>query len=84
MTIDQYDAKDFAANPGKYRLFQTARIAKHVFTQNGDQDLKKGEHVAIEFRCEAFNALYRRTEPVYTIKGKDRDLYANALGDFVL
>lgn len=84
MTIDQYDAKDFAANPGKYRLFQTARIAKHVFTHNGEHDLPEGEHVGIVFRCEAFNPMFRRMEPVYTIKGKDRDLYANALGDFVL
>ena len=82
--MNTYDAKDFAAKPGKYRLFQTARIAKHVFTCDGEHDLPQGEHVGIEFRCEAFNPLYRRMEPVYHIKGKGRDLYANALSDFVL
>jgi len=79
-----YDAKDFEANPGKYRLFKTAIIAKHILTCNGEHDLPQGEHVGIEFTYEAFNPLYRRMEPVYCIKGTDRYLYANALSDFVL
>lgn len=79
-----YDAKDFAENPGKYRLFKTAVIAKHVFTENGEHDLREGQHVGIKFRCVNKNPLYRRYEPIYTIIGTDSDLYANCLKDFVL
>jgi hypothetical protein len=89
--MNKYDPKDFAANPGKYRLFKTATIAKHIFTCDGDDDLSEGLHVGIEYRCEAFNKLFGRFEPVYTIinteHGKvsgQRDLYANTLMNFVL
>lgn len=81
---DKYDPKDYAQNPGKYRLFQTAQIAAHVFNHNGEQDLPEGQFVGIKFRCEAYQPMYRRMEPVYTIVGTDRDLYANALMNFVL
>ncbi len=79
-----YDPKDFAQNPGKYRLFKTAVIAKHILTCNGEHDLPQGQHVAIAYRFDALNPLYRRREPVYTIVGTGRDLYANCLADFVL
>ncbi len=80
----KYDPKDYAANPAKYRLFKTAQIATHLLTNNGEHDLQEGQFVAIEFRCEAPNPLYRRREPVYTIKGTGRDLYANALMNLCL
>jgi len=83
----KFDAKDYQQNPGKYRLFSTAQIATHVFTQDGANDLPEGKHVAIAFRCEAPNPLYRRVEPVYHVTGdgiEPRDLYANALKNFVL
>lgn len=80
----KFDLKDFQANPGKYELFKTAQIAAHIFTNNGEQDLAAGQYVGIKYRCSAFNRMYRRTEPVYTIIGADRDLYANALMNFVL
>ena len=83
-TVSRYDPKDYAANPGKYRLFRTARVATNMFTHDGVNDLRVGEHVAIEYRLSALNKLYRREEPVYTIVGKDCDLYANALCDFCL
>jgi len=82
--MHKFDTKDYAANPGKYRLFQTARIASNVFTHNADNDLREGEYVGIKYFCDAYNKLYRRTEPVYHIIGKDCDLYANALADFCL
>ena len=82
--MDRFDHADFVANPGKYRLFQTARIAANIITNNGEFDLNEGQFVGIEYRCEAFNRMYRRNEPVYTIKGTGRDLYANCLGNFVL
>ena len=78
-----YNPKDFAANPGKYRLFKTAAIARHVFTENGAQDIPEGQIVKIEFRCIARNRLFRRDEPVYTVNDS-LDLYANVLKDFCL
>jgi len=80
----KYDAADFSQNPKKYELFQTAQIAANVFSHDGEQDLPEGKHVAIQYRCTAFNRLYRRNEPVYTIVGTGRDLYANTLKNFVL
>ena len=85
----KYDAKDYAQNPGKYRLFKTAQIACNVLTHNGAQDIPQGAHVAIEYHCEAFNALFRRKEPVYKVSGPAfkepfRVLYANTLKNFVL
>ena len=82
--MDMYDHKDFEQNPGKYRLFKSAVIAKHVHTENGEHDLHQFQHVCIAYRFDALNPLYRRREPVYTIVGTDRDLYANCLADFVL
>ena len=81
---DKYDAGDFERNPMKYRLFQAAQIARDIITNNGEQDMKAGTHVCIKYRCDAKNAMYRRTEPVYSIVGHDRDLYANNLMNFVL
>lgn len=78
----KYDHADFKANPDKYRLFSTAEIATHFFTENGADDLREGEIVAIKFRCVAPNRLRMRMEPVYTVKG--RDVYASALRRFVL
>lgn len=82
--MSRFRHADYLAHPAKYRLFKTATIAAHILTQNGEHDLPQGEIVAIEYRCDAFNPLYRRTEPVYSIKGTGRDLYANALADFCL
>jgi hypothetical protein len=84
--MTRFDHKDFAANPAKYRLFRTARIASHIFTENGEHDLAEGTIVGITYRFDAYNAMYRRTEPVYTLTGMSphRDLYANALSNFVL
>jgi len=86
-----YDKNDYFQNPGKYKLFQSARIARHIFTENGEHDLKAGEFVSIKYRCEALNKMYGRYEPVYTIVNTEhgvpseaRDVYANNLASFVL
>jgi hypothetical protein len=86
-----YDKNDYFENPGKYKLFRSARIARHIFTENGDNDLKAGEFVSIKYRCEALNRMYGRYEPVYTIVNTEhgvpseaRDVYANNLASFVL
>lgn len=81
---DRYDHQDFISNPGKYKIFKTARVAGNIFTHNGEQDLAAGTFVAIKYLCTARNQMYRRNEPVYSIIGHDRDLYANALSNFVL
>ena len=84
-----YSAKDYFENPGKYKLFRSARIARHVFTENGAADLAAGEFVSIKYRCEALNKMYGRYEPIYTItrteRGpENRDVYAHTLTNFVL
>ena len=86
-----YNPKDYFENPGKYKLFRSARIARHVFTENGTADLAAGEYVSIKYRCEALNRMYGRYEPVYTIVNTERgvpsearDVYANTLTNFIL
>ena len=86
-----YDKNDYFENPGKYKLFRSARIARQIITENGTHDLKAGEFVAIKYRCEALNKMYGRYEPVYTIVNTEhgvpkeaRDVYANNLASFVL
>ncbi len=79
-----YEHHDFEANPKKYELFKTAILQCHLFTNNGEQDIEAGTVVAIEYRCTARNQLLRRSEPIYTLKGYDVDIYANNLASFVL
>ena len=82
----KFDHKDFAANPEKYKFFSTARVASHIFTNNGTHDIAEGTVLGIKYRCTVWNGLYRRNEPVYsaTVAGEHRDLFANCLSDFVL
>lgn len=79
-----FDHRDYAQNPLKYRLFRTATVRAHIFTHNGQDDLREGEIVAIEYAGDARNQMYRREEPVYRVKGTEHALYANALSDFTL
>ena len=86
-----YSQKDYSENPKKYQLFKSARIARQIITENGEDDLNAGEFVSIKYRCEAFNRMYGRYEPVYTITNTERgiptesrDVYANNLTNFVL
>ena len=79
-----YDPRDFATNPRKYELFKTATIARDIITHNGDDDIKAGTHVGIEYFRTAPNPLFRREEPVYRLAGTQRHLYANCFADFVL
>ena len=85
--MNLYDHSDFLRNPGKYELFATARIARHMFTENGERDLPEGECVGVKYRLTARNQLYRRDEPVFTVSHNGQmwgDVYANALCDFIL
>lgn len=82
-----YDYNDFVVNPGKYELFRTARIASHVFTENGYADMQAGDFVGVRYLLTAYNPSRRRNEPVYAVKhgGTIRgSFYASTLADFVL
>lgn len=72
----------------KATLYRTAAIKAHIVTHNGEHDLPAGTIVGVRFRCMARNAMYRRTEPVYSITLADGsywgDLYQTALTGFVL
>lgn len=82
----RFDYLDFSANPGKYRLFATARIAGHLFTENGESDAEAGTYVSLQYLNTVRNQMFRREEPIYmaTAKGKEWTLYASALADFCL
>jgi hypothetical protein len=80
----KFDYRDFAANPGKYQLFSTARIASHIFTNNSERDLEEGAIFGIRYIGTEVNRLYRREEPVYTLIGDGRKVFGHNLADFVL
>lgn len=69
-------------------FYRTARVRGHIFTHNGADDLPAGEIVGVRFCRMAYNAMYRRTEPVYTVTLQGGrvygDLYENALTGFGL
>lgn len=82
-----YDHTDFVRNPGKYRLYSTAVIARHIFTENGDDDLAPGTIVRVKFDRVARNQLHKRDEPVYRVEAQGEFqgyFYANVLTNFVL
>jgi hypothetical protein len=79
-----FDHQDYTQNPLKYRLFKTAVVRAHIHTHNGEDDLREGDIVGLEFAGDVKNPLYRRQEPIYRIKGTEHTLYANALSNFVL
>lgn len=83
----RFDHADFLANPGKYQLFQIARVGSHVFTENGTDDLEAGQPVAIRHIRNAYNGLRHRDEPVYSITANGKVwgvMFASALSHFVI
>ena len=83
------DYRDYEQNPGKYPLFRTAVIKSDIHTHNGENDLPARLVVGVSHRFDAYNATFRRMEPVYRItlpngKRYGADLYGSALTDFVL
>jgi hypothetical protein len=82
-----FEYSDYIKNPGKYELFKTAKVNTHVFTENGETDLEKGQYVAVQFLRHAYNAMRRRQEPVYSVTTGGKVwgyMFANALSEFVL
>jgi hypothetical protein len=85
--MKMFDHKDFAANPGKYMLFKTAKVNSRVFTENGTDDLEAGQYVAIKHMRNAWNGLRHREEPVYSITANGKVwgvMFASSLSNFVL
>lgn len=80
-----YDPADFARDPGKYRLFKTARIAAPV---PSSPHLYVGQYVLIRFFDVVYNAKTQRNEPVFEVNANDAAnpafLYALALCEFCL
>lgn len=82
-----FNHADFLAAPEKYKIFRTARVARHVLTHNGENDLPEGAIVGVRFYAVARNQLFRRDEPIYTVIHEGREwgtVYANALADLTL
>ena len=80
--MSKFDHADYAANPGKYRLFKTADMATTLFANN-EPDLPIDTPVGLTFFADAYNALYRKTLPVYTLH-TGHQVFATALKNFVL
>jgi hypothetical protein len=83
----KFDHSDFIANPKKYELFQIARVASHVFTDNGIDDLEEGRYVSVQFMRTAYNGLRHRVEPVYSVTADGKVwgvMFASGLASFVL
>jgi hypothetical protein len=78
----RYDQTDFERNPGKYRLFKTARIAEAPLAEDG---YHIGRIVSIEYTDAWTNAAVagHPDMPVYAVDGKFY-LFARALADFAL
>ena len=76
-----FSHSDYIANPGKYRLFATARIAVDIPCT----EYKAGDYVSIRHFDDRPNAVYIG-DPMYPIFAVNEDIYlfGNALCEFVL
>ena len=82
-----FDYADYVKHASKYEHYKTARVAAHVFTNDGIDDLEKGQFVAVRFMHTAYNGLRHRVEPVYGITANGKTwgvMFASSLADFVL
>lgn len=80
------DIQNYQFNNRPYEQYRAAQIAKHIITHNGENDLPVGMTVNIRFVKHAYNALFRRYEPVYEVEADGKPwghLYGNALKGFV-
>ena len=87
MKTYSFDYADFQKNAPKFENYKTARVASHVFTENGEDDLEAGQFVAVRFMQNAYNGLRHRVEPVYSITTGGKVwgvMFASNLSDFVL
>ena len=72
----------------KNELFKTAVTRSHIFTDSGARDIPADTVVGVRYRCQAFNALRKKMESVYSVTLQDGtawgDMYATNLTNFVL
>lgn len=76
-----FDHSDYLVHSGKYRLFKTATLRNTIIHENGHVDA--GTIVSLEWLGDVYNALYRRTEPIYRLNTGDTVFAAN-LREFTL
>lgn len=86
MSTKPYDQSDFGKNPGKYRLFKTAKVVEEVPSA---PELKIGEIYNISYYGTAVNTARAGAKmPIYKVWVNDKEesvlVYACVLGDFVL
>lgn len=86
MSTKPYDQADFDKNPGKYRLFKTAKIVEEVLSA---PELKVGEIYNISYYGTAVNTARAGVEmPIYKVWANDAEestlVYGCVLGDFVM
>lgn len=76
-----FSYSDYIANPEKYRLFKTARMAVDL----PGTDYKTGDYVAIRHFDDRPNAVYIGN-PIYPVFAVNEDVYVfgGALCSFVL
>jgi len=71
---------------GNESQYRTAIVAQHVFTLNGEKDLRRGQVVGVRYLRHDFHKLLRRDVAVYMVStatgGEWGELYAPALSRF--
>ena len=80
--MSPYSQSDFDQNPGKYRLFKTARIAVNI----PNSDLHIGQDVAIRYLDARIDKSQPRDPltPIFEVIGLKHYLFARSLADFCL
>ncbi len=78
--MNHYSQSDFDQNPGKYKLFKTARMAVNV------DNLTIGQDVAIRYLDARIDCSQPRDPltPIYEVVGLKHYVFARALADFCL
>lgn len=79
--MSNFKHSDYIANAGKYRLFKTATLRNTIIHTEGQTEA--GTIVGLEWLGDVYNALYKRTEPIYRLNTGDV-VYATNLKEFTL
>ena len=80
--MNHYSQSDFEQNPGKYRLFKTARVAVNI----PGSSLTIGQDVAIRYLDARIDRSQPRDPltPIFEVVGLKHYLFARSLADFCL
>lgn len=71
----------------KAKLYVTAKVRSHIFTNNGERDIPTGDYVAIRYIGERMHPWFHAAEPMFlaTHNGEEWGaLGADALEEFCL